>query len=64
MTLIDSVAPFGLFSYYPFGKVAQQTGFRWLGWIQSTYTLCSAVSSPFLGWLVSLHRHNQPRHLK
>lgn len=27
MTLIDSVAPFGLFSCCPFGKVAQQTGF-------------------------------------
>lgn len=27
MTLIDSVAPFGLFSCCPFGKVAQQAGF-------------------------------------
>lgn len=58
MTLIDSVAPFGLFSWRPFGKVAQQTGFpaapTRLGWIQSTYSLCSPVSSPFLDWPLSL----------
>lgn len=58
MTLIDNVAPFGLFSWRPFGKLAQQTGFpadpTRLEWIQSTPSLCSPVSSPFLAWPLSL----------
>lgn len=44
MTLIDNVAPFGLFSPAPLGRWRKQTGFPVAGMdTKSTYTLCSAV---------------------
>lgn len=66
MTLIDSVAPCGVFSRGPFGKVEQQAGFqaaptRRLEWIHTKYIQPVLSRLESVSGLVSIspHQHNQ-----